>query len=70
VCGRDKGSEGMDWKLLLIGGVMLVAGGLLAWRFRQSRFGSEPGPGCAMAVALLMLLTGVLTLGVAVFFKT
>lgn len=60
----------MDWKLLLIGGVMLVAGGFLAWRFRTSSFGSQPGPGCAMAVALLMLMTGVGTIFVGVFFKT
>lgn len=59
----------MDWKMLLISAVMLVAGGLLAWRFRGSKFGSEPGPGCAMAVALLMLLTGVLTLFVTLFFR-
>jgi hypothetical protein len=60
----------MDWKLILIGAVMLVAGGLLAWRFRTSNFGSQPGPGCAMAVALLLLLTGILTVGVGLFFKT
>ncbi|MEQ1783048.1 MAG: hypothetical protein ABMA14_16950 [Hyphomonadaceae bacterium] len=60
----------MDWKLLLIGTVMLIAGGVLAWRFRKSSFGSQAGPGCAMAVALLMLLTGVLTLCVGLFFKT
>ncbi len=60
----------MDWKMLLIGAVMLVAGGFLAWRFRTSNFGSQPGPGCAMAVALLMLLTGVLTLFVGLLFKT
>jgi hypothetical protein len=60
----------MDWKLILIGAVMLVAGGLLAWRFRTSNFGSQPGSGCAMAVALLLLLTGILTVGVGLFFKT
>jgi LPXTG-motif cell wall-anchored protein len=60
----------MDWTLLLIGGVMLVAGGFLAWRFRKSSFGSQPGPGCAMAVAMLMLLTGILTLCVGLFFRT
>ena len=67
---RRRGSDAMDWKLLLIGAVMLVAGGLLAWRFRTSNFGSQPGPGCAMAVALLLLLTGILTVGVGLFFKT
>ncbi len=59
----------MDWKLLLIGAVMLVAGGFLAWRFRQSKFGSEPGPGCAMAFALLLMLTGVMTLVVGLATK-
>ncbi len=67
---RRRGSDAMDWKLILIGAVMLVAGGLLAWRFRTSNFGSQPGPGCAMAVALLLLLTGILTVGVGLFFKT
>lgn len=59
----------MDWKLLLIGAVMLVAGGFLAWRFRQSKFGSEPGPGCAMAFALLLMMTGVMTLVVGLATK-
>lgn len=59
----------MDWELLLIGAVMLVAGGFLAWRFRQSKFGSEPGPGCAMAFALLLMLTGVMTLVVGLATK-
>jgi len=67
---RRRGSDAMDWKLILIGAVMLAAGGLLAWRFRTSNFGSQPGPGCAMAVALLLLLTGILTVGVGLFFKT
>ena len=60
----------MDWKLLVIGAVMLVAGGFLAWRFRQSKFGSEPGPGCAMAFALLLMLTGVMAIIVGLVFKT
>jgi hypothetical protein len=60
----------MDWKLLLIGAVMLVLGGLLAWRFRKAKFGTEPGPGCAMAVALLLLLTGVLTVFMGFVFRT
>jgi hypothetical protein len=59
----------MDWKMLLISVVMLVAGGALAWRFRKSKYASEPGPGCAMAVALLLLLTGLLTLIVALVFR-
>jgi LPXTG-motif cell wall-anchored protein len=59
----------MDWKLLAIGIVMLVLGGLLAWRYRKSKFGTEAGPGCAMAVAMLLLLTGVLTLLVGLVFR-
>ena len=59
----------MDWKLLLISAVMLVAGGLLAWRYRGSKFGSEPGPGCAMALALLLMLTGAMTLIVGLVFR-
>lgn len=59
----------MDWKVLLVGMVMLVAGGALAWRFRASKFGSEPGPGCAMAVALLLLMTGILMVFVALMFR-
>ncbi len=59
----------MDWKLLLIGLVMLAAGGFLAWRFRKSKFGSEPGPGCAMAFALILLMTGLLTLIVGLVFR-
>lgn len=59
----------MDWKLLLIGVVMLIAGGLLAWRFRKSKYGSEVGPGCVMAFALILLLTGLLTIGLGFAFK-
>jgi hypothetical protein len=59
----------MDWKLLLISAVMLVAGGLLAWRYRASKFGSEPGPGCAMAFALLLMLTGAMALIVGLVFR-
>lgn len=59
----------MDWKLLLIGLAMMAAGGFLAWRFRKSKFGSEAGPGCVMAFALLLLLTGILTLIVGLLFR-
>lgn len=59
----------MDWKLLLIAIVMIVLGGLLAWRFRASKFGSETGPGCAMAFALLLLMTGLATLVVGLIFR-
>jgi hypothetical protein len=59
----------VDWKLLLIGTVMAALGGLLAWRFRGSKFGSQPGPGCAMATALLLLLTGMMALFVGFLFR-
>lgn len=59
----------MDWKLLLIGIAMLIAGGFLAFRFRKSKFGSETGPGCAMAFALLLLMTGVATIVVGLVFR-
>ena len=59
----------MDWKMLLIGVVMLIAGGALAWRFRGSHYGSEMAPGCAMAFALLLLLTGISTLIVGMVFR-
>jgi len=55
--------------MLLIGAVMLVAGIALAWRFRKSKFGSEPGPGCAMAFALLLLMTGAMTIVVGLVFR-
>lgn len=60
----------MDWKLLLIGAVMLVAGGALTWRFRKSNFGTSVGAGCAMSVGLLLMLIGVLSVFVGFLFKT
>ncbi|OYW42291.1 MAG: hypothetical protein B7Z38_05505 [Rhodobacterales bacterium 12-64-8] len=59
----------MDWKMILIGLAMMVAGGFLAWRLRKTKFGAEMGPGCAMAFALLMLLTGVLAVFVGFLVK-
>lgn len=59
----------MDWKMILIGVAMLIAGGFLAWRLRKSKFSTEAGPGCMMAFALLLLLTGVLTLVVGLVFR-
>lgn len=59
----------MDWKLLLIGAVMVVLGALLAWRYRGTKFGTETGPGCAMALAVMLVLTGVTTLVVAFLFR-
>ena len=50
----------MDWKMILIGLAMMVAGGFLAWRLRKTKFSTEISSGCAMAFALLLLLTGVL----------
>lgn len=60
----------MDWKLLLIGAVTLVAGGLLAFRFRKANFATQAGPGCAMSFALILMLIGVLALVVGLLFKT
>lgn len=60
----------MDWKLLLIGAVMLVAGGVLAFRFRKANFATQTGPGCAMSFALILILTGVLAVVVGLIFKT
>jgi len=59
----------MDWKMILIGAAMLIAGGFLAWRLRKSKFSTETGPGCMMAFALLLLLTGVLAAIVGFVFK-
>jgi hypothetical protein len=59
----------MDWKLIAIGVAMVVAGGFLAWRLRKSKFSTEAGPGCIMAFALLLLLTGVLAAIVGLVFK-
>ncbi len=50
----------MDWKLLLIGTVMAVLGFFIVFRFRKSNFNRELGPGCVMAVGVLLLLIGVL----------
>jgi len=50
----------MDWKLLLIGAAMAVLGFFIVFRFRKSNFNRELGPGCVMAVGVLLLLIGVL----------
>lgn len=59
----------MDWKLLLIGTLMAVAGGFLAFRFRRSNFKKDAGPGCLMTFAILLLMTGVLTVGISFLLK-
>lgn len=59
----------MDWKLLLIGTLMTVLGGFLMFRFRRSNFRKETGPGCLMAFAMLLTLTGVLTVGISFVMK-
>ena len=51
----------MDWKLLLIGVVMAVIGGVIMWRFRKSKFNSDLGAGCVMALGLVLVGTGILT---------
>lgn len=55
----------MDWKLLLIGALTAVLGGLIVFRFRKSNFNRELGAGCLMAVGMLMLLTGILAAGIS-----
>jgi hypothetical protein len=52
----------MDWKLLLIGALMTVAGGFLMFRFRRTNYSKETGPGCVMAFAILLAMTGALTI--------
>jgi LPXTG-motif cell wall-anchored protein len=51
----------MDWKLLLIGLVLTLAGGFVIWRFRKSSFNKDLAPGCAMALGIFLAGTGVLT---------
>lgn len=60
----------MDWKMILIGLAMVIAGGFLSWRLRKTKFGTETGPGCLMAFALLLLLTGVIAAVIGFLFKT
>lgn len=50
----------MDWKLLLIGALITVAGGFLIFRFRRTNYSKEAGPGCIMAFAILLTMTGLL----------
>jgi LPXTG-motif cell wall-anchored protein len=52
----------MDWKLLLIGGLMTVAGGFLMFRFRRTNYSREAGPGCIMSFAILLAMTGLLAI--------
>ncbi len=59
----------MDLKMILIGLAMMLAGGFLAWRLRKTKFSVDMGPGCAMAFALLLLVTGVLAAIVGLVFK-
>jgi hypothetical protein len=51
----------MDWKLLLIGLALTLVGGFIVWRFRTSSFNKDLAPGCAMALGILLLGTGLLT---------
>jgi hypothetical protein len=54
----------MDWKLLLIGAVMTVAGGFVMWRFRNAGKSKDFGPGCLMSFGIILTLTGVLAFAV------
>lgn len=60
----------MDWKMILIGLAMVIAGGFLSWRLRKTKFSTEMGPGCLMAFSLLLLLTGVIAAVIGLMFKT
>lgn len=59
----------MDWKLLLIAGLLIVAGGFIIWRFRGSKFKTETGPGCLMAFGVLLLSTGILAIPFSFWMK-
>jgi hypothetical protein len=50
----------MDWKLLLIGVVLTLVGGLIVWRFRKSQFNKELPAGCAMSFGVLLVAVGLL----------
>lgn len=49
----------MNIGLVLIGLAMTAAGGFIAWRFRRSDYMDKLAPGCAMALGLFLLLSGV-----------
>lgn len=51
----------MNIGLVLIGLAMTLVGGLIAWRFRRADYMEKLAPGCAMALGLFLLLSGVCT---------
>jgi hypothetical protein len=51
----------MDWKLLLIGAVLTLVGGLIIWRLRNSQFNKELPAGCAMSFGVLLVAVGLLS---------
>lgn len=55
--------------MILIGLAMVIAGGFLAWRLRKTKYSVQMGPGCMMAFALMMLLTGVIAAVIGLMFK-
>jgi uncharacterized membrane protein HdeD (DUF308 family) len=59
----------MDWKLLLIGALMTIIGGFLVFRFRGTNYRKDTGAGCLMTFAILLVITGVLTLGLSFLFR-
>lgn len=59
----------MDWKLLLIGALMTVAGGFLIFRFRRMNYSKEAGPGCIMTFAILLTMTGLLAMLVSLIMR-
>jgi hypothetical protein len=55
----------MDWKLLLIGALMTVAGGFIIFRFRRTNYSRETGPGCIMASGMVLVMIGILAAGIS-----
>ena len=50
----------MDWKLAVIGLLLVVIGGFVVWRSRKSNFNKDLGAGCVMAFGVFALGIGVL----------
>lgn len=59
----------MDWKLFAVGAVVALIGGNICWVLRKSNFNKELPAGCGMAAGILILGTGLLTVGFSFVFK-
>jgi hypothetical protein len=57
----------MDWKLLVIGGILTVLGGFLSFRFRGSKTDPKHGSPVLMSLGLLLLMTGLLSVLLSFF---